>query len=287
MKRPAFSLTLVTALLLSATVGIYSVKPVNARTITVPNDYPTIQSAIDAANNGDTVFVKSGYYPETLVINKSISLIGEDRNSTIIDAQKTKKQVILVQGDNIIVTNFTLGNNGYGPSTSKYWTPENGEGDGVNILPVSNSITIVNNTIIGCLLDGINAHFSQHNFIAGNIIINSAYGILVTCVESTIANNIFANVSVGIEFTTYEARVGVDGGEQSWILNESNVIQGNQNITLTTIPSPFPSPSPEPTSAPFQEPQQTPQLEIIIVVIIIVIVLVVGLGLLLYLIKRK
>ena len=66
------------------------VKPTNAlaKTIVVPTDYPTIQQAIDSANNGDTILVKKGYYPETLIVNKSISIVGEDRNLTIIDGQK-------------------------------------------------------------------------------------------------------------------------------------------------------------------------------------------------------
>jgi nitrous oxidase accessory protein len=58
----------------------------DAITIVVPDYYPTIQEAIDAANDGDTIFVKKGNYEapinQTLVIDKSISLIGEDVNST-------------------------------------------------------------------------------------------------------------------------------------------------------------------------------------------------------------
>mgnify|MGYP003887738503 CR=1 FL=1 len=46
--------------------------------IVVPDDYPSIQSAINAADSGDEIYVKSGIYYENLIINKSISLIGED-----------------------------------------------------------------------------------------------------------------------------------------------------------------------------------------------------------------
>lgn len=52
------------------------------KTITVPDDYPTIQSAIDHANAGDTVFVKAGEYIVSgfgLTIDRSISLMGENK----------------------------------------------------------------------------------------------------------------------------------------------------------------------------------------------------------------
>jgi len=64
--------------------------PVNAgsRTIVVPDDYPTISSAIGNATAGDTIFVKKGTYQiptnQTLMIHKPISLIGEDTENTII-----------------------------------------------------------------------------------------------------------------------------------------------------------------------------------------------------------
>ena len=46
-------------------------------TITVPDDYTTIQAAIDAAGSGDTVYIKAGEYVENLVITKPLSIIGE------------------------------------------------------------------------------------------------------------------------------------------------------------------------------------------------------------------
>ncbi|MCD6240404.1 hypothetical protein J7K27_02620 [Candidatus Bathyarchaeota archaeon] len=52
----------------------------------VPDDYPTIQEAINAANMGDTIYVRSGVYYEKLILNKTVNLIGENKETTVIDA---------------------------------------------------------------------------------------------------------------------------------------------------------------------------------------------------------
>ena len=58
------------------------------KVLTVPTNYPTIQSAINAASAGDTVQVLAGNYTEQLFLNKSVSLVGAGASSTIINAPK-------------------------------------------------------------------------------------------------------------------------------------------------------------------------------------------------------
>ena len=62
---------------------------------TVPDDYPTIQAAIDAANPGDTVFVRSGRYVENLVISRELRLEGEDRAAVWIEPPSWEAPAIL------------------------------------------------------------------------------------------------------------------------------------------------------------------------------------------------
>jgi hypothetical protein len=38
--------------------------------ITVPDDYPTIQYAIGNATEGETIFIRSGTYKESIIIDK-------------------------------------------------------------------------------------------------------------------------------------------------------------------------------------------------------------------------
>jgi parallel beta-helix repeat protein len=82
----------------------------NSGMLIVPDNYPTIQSAINSASSGDTVFVKKGVYYENPVITTSISLIGENRNETIImlSSGRGGSNGISVQADNTIVSGFTI-----------------------------------------------------------------------------------------------------------------------------------------------------------------------------------
>lgn len=51
----------------------------------VPQEYKTIQSAIAAALPGDTILIAAGIYPERLLIDKPLTLRGEDRDQVILD----------------------------------------------------------------------------------------------------------------------------------------------------------------------------------------------------------
>ena len=76
-----------------------------------PGNYTRIQDAIDNASNGDTVFVYTGIYYEHVRVKKAIKLIGENRDTTVIDANGSSRPVYLIVGD-VTVTGFTLQNSG-------------------------------------------------------------------------------------------------------------------------------------------------------------------------------
>ena len=59
--------------------------------IVVPFDFPTIQEAINAANEDDVIKVLPGTYIEQITINKTLTIIGSDAESTIIDAPQLTK----------------------------------------------------------------------------------------------------------------------------------------------------------------------------------------------------
>ena len=75
-----------------------------------PADFPTIQEAVDAANGGDVIFVKAGTYYEHVVVNKSVSLVGENKVTTIIDGSGTTKPIVWVKTNNVNVSEFGIRN---------------------------------------------------------------------------------------------------------------------------------------------------------------------------------
>src|SRR4030067_2374091 len=68
----------------------------NHTTIIVPDDYPTIQAAMNAASQGDTIYVKTGTYYENVIVNKPLTLVGESKENTIVDGSGKNNSVVTV-----------------------------------------------------------------------------------------------------------------------------------------------------------------------------------------------
>ncbi|MEF8849152.1 MAG: right-handed parallel beta-helix repeat-containing protein [Candidatus Thermoplasmatota archaeon] len=73
-------------------------------------NFSSIQAAIDAATTGDTVFVYGGVYKEKIFIDKPLSLVGEDRNTAVIDGSNSSFTLIEIDASDVAVDNFTLQN---------------------------------------------------------------------------------------------------------------------------------------------------------------------------------
>jgi nitrous oxidase accessory protein len=82
-----------------------------ASTIIVPDDYSTIQEAINNAADGDTISVKAGTYYEHVVVNKTVSLVGEDSATTVVDANGTGCCFSISRGY-VNITGFTIRKSG-------------------------------------------------------------------------------------------------------------------------------------------------------------------------------
>ena len=131
------------------------------RNLNTGQSYPTIQEGINNASQGDTIFTLSEVYYETVVVNKTVSLIGEDKVTTTIDGNMTDT-VVLVTADDVMISEFTIRNGG-----NRY--------AGINLSSNGNNIAnnIIQNNWRGISLD----HYSAHNAIGNNNIMNNLNGI--------------------------------------------------------------------------------------------------------------
>ncbi len=107
-------------LVISSSIGFnleirYTVQKLDEDTLYVggsgPNNYTKIQDAIDNSSHGDTVFVYNGTYIENVKINKSIRLIGEDKNTTYVYGNTTHwDKIFKLTTGNIEIKGFTVQN---------------------------------------------------------------------------------------------------------------------------------------------------------------------------------
>ena len=151
--------------------------PLHVHNINTGLGYATIQEAINAPEtlDGHAIFVEAGTYYENVVVNKTVLLIGENRSTTIIDANGIDN-VVDVKADGVVIEGFVIQNSGYDAS-------------GIHVGDCA-QVTIRNNTIINNDLAGINVWFSSYNSISENNIRNNYYGIVLQySVENTLRNN--------------------------------------------------------------------------------------------------
>lgn len=192
--------------------------PVNAYagTIIVPDQYPTITSAIGNATNGDTIFIREGIYEEhSLIIDKSISIVGQDAEGTVVrnidpefwdPSQSDFPQlspVLEVKSDFVEIFNLTI------------------IGNGTGIMGKGSNIKIDGNTIRapgGLYLNGSNQTIAQNKVCAAVTLINCSYGIIHR-------NIISEGVSIGNPHIL-EAFSGQSGSN----LVYDNIIEGTVSI---------------------------------------------------------
>ncbi len=147
--------------------------------------YTSIQNAIDNATDGDTVFVYSGTYYENVVVNKTINLTGEDRDSTIIDGDYI--DVVRITSDWVNISGFKL------ISAASFWA-------GIKLDNVRNC-KVFDNFAYGNDRSGIYLNNSSENFISDNIASGSNYyGIYLRYSDKNniIGNNVSSNSIGGI-----------------------------------------------------------------------------------------
>lgn len=190
--------------------GYKTIAEADSNVVYVPIDYLTIQQAINHANLGDTIFVYNGTYHEHIVINKSISLIGEDRNNTIIDGGEIGT-VISITANNVTVNRFTIQKSSLGLYNSGIFidhcannnVSHNKIKDNYHgiYLSSSNDNVISDNDVVSNSYHGIYLDYSTKNVVSNNnASLNDNHGIYLHSSNNNILsnNNASSNTNDGI-----------------------------------------------------------------------------------------
>jgi parallel beta-helix repeat protein len=148
-----------------------------------PGNFSSIQEAIDGAYDGDTIFVfdDSSPYYENIFLDKSIHLLGENKDTTILDG-KFDLDVIWVAADRVTISGFTFQNADIG------------------LLGTTNRSTISENIFV-THQGGIALQYSSHNTIIHNTVYNGyeiGIGLLYSSKANDISHNTISNTYVGL-----------------------------------------------------------------------------------------
>jgi len=159
--------------------------PVETNMIYVDDDggqnFTKIQSAIDNASSGDTIFVYHGTYNETVVINKSITLLGDNSEKPVIFYERglgDTANIVLIDANNCTFNGFKI-------------TVSPGFSEIIGITIYSSNNTISNNSIANTTKGiDIGPGYENNTIIWNNISYNK-YAIRV---QDATKNKIFLNM---------------------------------------------------------------------------------------------
>jgi len=188
----------------------------------------TIQAAVDWAEAADTIHVTEGTYDEHVTVDKSLTLIGENAEATIIDGSGTNA-VIRVTADDVTIRGFSIRNGDIGVDVSscsqtyianniigynnigvdvdnsssfciiKQNTISNNNQTGIKVEDYSSDNTVFNNTIQNNLCGIHVANQSHSNSIKDNVISSNSYGI---CLDLNVSNNMlyYNNITFNTDY---------------------------------------------------------------------------------------
>lgn len=194
-------------------------------------NFSTINDAINAANDNDTIYVYSGNYYESLRIRKPITLIGESKETTIINASVLRNDVISIYSDTVTINGFTIINDLYGGGINI---------QSANCITILNNIihksiqlthstgtTITNNIFTARYSGGIsttqisNCTIAKNRFSGENMLVLYRH-----CIDNIILNNVFEHNGIYFFESFHNTVVGntINGTAIYYLENQTNEI---------------------------------------------------------------
>jgi len=224
MKVKLFGLLIAVLLLTIVFSGCSEKETTNKNSGAPKKEIGFIQNLINNASEGDTINIPSGTYYENVIVNKSIKLIGENKDTTIIYGN-TEDSVVVIEADYVTIANFTIQNSDYGYGIELYYRNNN---------------TITNNDIKSIDNAGVYLEYSSDNIIKDNILTENRVGIdlAVDCYRNDINDNeITSHIDTGICLGRRSSNNFVTGNKIDTCKYNGILItiEANDNILSTNI----------------------------------------------------
>lgn len=230
------------AAIAASTILIMSAPPAAAATKCVnPGGkggcYSSIQAAVNAASAGDTVTVRHGTYNEDVTIKQSVSLIGDGKENTIIDATGKTNGITITGAADVVVSGFTVEN----ADTAGVWIT------GSSFVTISDN-EVVNNDkalvrspspacppLVGTVFqkgetldcgEGVFLSAVDHSILANNTVTGNAGGILITDDTGPTHDNLITGNSV-VHNTELDCGITMPSHSGAGVF--SNTVSGNDS----------------------------------------------------------
>lgn len=220
--------------------------------LVVPDNYSSIQQAIDHAAEGATILVRAGLYNEAVTVNKSLWLVGEDKQTTTVDAHSTAPS-IFVFADRVNITGFCVVNTAIPAQGNPWFSWEYVPAKQLPSIQINGSSccniygNLFTNGSIGVDLsdsignrvfenlfsfNGVGIYISgQNHYLAKNQILNHGVGgtgLVIDSSHNIIVNNTVSDGTSGLWFKS---------GENNTL--KGNILDGNFNSLLMGYTEPW------------------------------------------------
>jgi len=174
-------------------------------------DYISIQAAVDAAEAGDTIFVRPGTYVENLKINKGVRIWSDSRKpeETVIRAADPSESTVEISVDRASFSGFGI---------------EGSEKAGILLTGATNCY--VNNNRVQGAEYGILLNGSESNTMSNNLITLNEKGIRL---ESSNSNDILDNIIA----YNYGPGISLEASSRNFIYN--NYLKNAENVEEKTV----------------------------------------------------
>ena len=258
MKNQTIPISIAVILLLSCTILIFQVKA-QGSTIIVPDNYATIGEAINGATNGDTVLIRKGNYEgptnQTLIMNKSITLIGESKETTKIHLNPPLvpmniftyeymgyPDALRVEANRTTISGLTIDSPGGNIAINASDTKITDSDLKIGITVYGNQAKIIDNTVNGTIsINGNNNAIIQstigggiqtkgcYNLIAGNMVSGTSghYGVTSQDNDTVIYNNT-------LEGSDFQPAIQLGGFSRDNFVAKNNLLLGGLEIAPFT-----------------------------------------------------